>query len=62
MVTSVEIAGRKIGPSNSAFVIAEAGVNHNGSLDMAKRLVEVAAKPVPTQLNFRPLKPRRSYP
>ncbi len=24
------------------FVIAEAGVNHNGSLEMAKRLVDVA--------------------
>lgn len=26
------------------YIIAEAGVNHNGSLDMAKRLVEVAAE------------------
>ncbi len=26
------------------FVIAEAGVNHNGSLDLARQLVEVAAK------------------
>lgn len=26
------------------FIIAEAGVNHNGSLDMAKKMVEVAAE------------------
>jgi len=26
------------------IVIAEAGVNHNGDLDTAKRLIEVAAK------------------
>ena len=26
------------------FIIAEAGVNHNGSLEMAKRLVDVAAE------------------
>ncbi len=27
----------------SVFIIAEAGVNHNGSLDMAKKLIDVAA-------------------
>ncbi|WP_277402771.1 N-acetylneuraminate synthase family protein [Achromobacter xylosoxidans] len=27
----------------STYVIAEAGVNHNGSLDMAKRLIDAAA-------------------
>ena len=26
------------------FIIAEAGVNHNGSLELAKQLVDVAAK------------------
>ena len=30
--------------SNEVLVIAEAGVNHNGDLETAKRLVEVAAK------------------
>jgi N-acetylneuraminate synthase len=28
---------------NSTYIIAEAGVNHNGSLDIAKKLVEAAA-------------------
>lgn len=28
---------------NKVFIIAEAGVNHNGSLEMAKRLIEAAA-------------------
>ena len=27
----------------STLIIAEAGVNHNGSLDLAKQLIEVAA-------------------
>lgn len=29
--------------AKSVFIIAEAGVNHNGSIDMAKQLVDVAA-------------------
>src|SRR6266550_9100072 len=37
--------GRKlIGPGKPVFFIAEAGVNHNGDLEVAKRLVDVAAK------------------
>jgi len=30
--------------TNRTTIIAEAGVNHNGDLDLAKRLVEVAAE------------------
>ena len=37
-----EISGRKIGPGQPCYVIAEAGVNHNGDLALAKRLVDVA--------------------
>ena len=27
---------------NKVFIIAEAGVNHNGSLELAKKLIDVA--------------------
>ena len=30
--------------SNKVFIIAEAGVNHNGSLKKAMKLVDIAAK------------------
>lgn len=40
----LEISGRAIGPNHPCFVIAEAGVNHNGDLALAKRLVEGAAE------------------
>lgn len=38
-----DIDGRRIGCDARTFVIAEAGVNHNGSLDLALRLVDAAA-------------------
>ena len=35
-------SGRKIGPGNPIFVIAEAGVNHNGSIELAYQLIDEA--------------------
>ena len=29
---------------NKVFIIAEAGVNHNGSIDLAKKLIDVASE------------------
>lgn len=42
-VKPVAIAGRLVGPGQPCFIIAEAGVNHNGSLDLALKLVDAAA-------------------
>ncbi|MDP6086441.1 MAG: N-acetylneuraminate synthase [Nitrospinota bacterium] len=39
----VEISGRMVGPGEPCLLIAEAGVNHNGSLERAQGLVEAAA-------------------
>ncbi|KTS72110.1 hypothetical protein NS274_21965 [Pseudomonas oryzihabitans] len=36
------IAGREIGPAHPPYCIAEVGINHNGDLDTALRLIEVA--------------------
>ncbi|MEN6349800.1 MAG: N-acetylneuraminate synthase family protein [Syntrophomonas sp.] len=38
----IEINGRKIGDNSPCFIIAEAGVNHNGKLELALELVEIA--------------------
>jgi N-acetylneuraminate synthase/N,N'-diacetyllegionaminate synthase len=40
---SVEIGGRLVGSGAPCFLIAEAGVNHDGDLELAHRLVEAAA-------------------
>ena len=31
-----------IGPENSTYIIAEIGINHNGSIDKAKKLIDKA--------------------
>jgi N-acetylneuraminate synthase len=38
----IEIAGRKIGPDHPPLVIAEIGINHEGSLQVAKEMVDAA--------------------
>ena len=38
----IEISNRKIGPDHKPLLIAEIGINHNGSLDEAKKIVDAA--------------------
>jgi sialic acid synthase SpsE len=38
----VKITNRNIGDGEPCFVIAEAGVNHNGDIRLAKKLIDVA--------------------
>jgi N-acetylneuraminate synthase len=42
-VRPLRIGARSVGPGNPCFIIAEAGVNHNGRLELARRLVDAAA-------------------
>jgi N-acetylneuraminate synthase len=39
---SVKVGERKIGPDQPTFVVAEIGINHNGSLETAKQLIDAA--------------------
>ena len=41
--TTFAIGNRRIGPGEPTFIVAEAGSNHNGSLQIARSLVESAA-------------------
>lgn len=40
----MKIANKIVGPGHPCFIIAEAGVNHNGDMGLAKSLVEAAAR------------------
>jgi N-acetylneuraminate synthase len=40
---NIRIAGQTIGSSSPCYVVAEIGINHNGDLSLAKRLIDVAA-------------------
>jgi len=41
---TLRIGSHELGPGHPAFVIAEVGNNHNGSVDLAKRLVDLAVE------------------
>lgn len=43
MAKHIEIGGRRIGPGEPCFVIAEVGINHNGDADMAMRMIDAIA-------------------
>ena len=39
---AMSIAGRRIGPADPPYIIAEIGANHNGDVDLCLRLVDAA--------------------
>jgi N-acetylneuraminate synthase len=41
-MTSVKIADKLIGEEEPCFIIAEAGINHNGNITLAKKLIDAA--------------------
>ena len=41
-MNTVQIGNKRLGLGQPCYVIAEVGINHNGDLDLAKRLISVA--------------------
>jgi N-acetylneuraminate synthase len=41
-VQEVQIGAKKVGDNHPCYVIAEIGINHNGDIDLAKRLISIA--------------------
>jgi N-acetylneuraminate synthase len=42
MPQGVKIGNRSVGPGHPCYIVAEIGINHNGDLDTAKRLIDAA--------------------
>lgn len=56
------MGGRAIGDGHPCFVIAEAGSNHNGNLEHALRLIDVAADAGADAVKFQVFRAERLYP
>jgi N-acetylneuraminate synthase len=44
MAREVTIGNRKVGEGHPTYIVAEIGINHNGSIDIAKSLIDMAVK------------------
>jgi N-acetylneuraminate synthase len=42
MTDKVQIGGKWVGPGEPIYVVAEIGINHNGSLDLARKLISAS--------------------
>ena len=56
-----EIDGRPVGPGEPTFVIAEAGSNHNGDLETAKELIDVAVEAGADAVKFQTFRAEDMY-
>ncbi len=43
MSKDISIAGKQLGSEHTPFVVAEIGMNHNGKLELAEKMIEAAA-------------------
>ncbi|WP_147038995.1 N-acetylneuraminate synthase family protein [Microbacterium aerolatum] len=59
---TVSIGSHVVGGGSSAYVIAEIGLNHNGDVEIAKRLIDVAARAGANAVKFQKRTPEISTP
>lgn len=56
MQQQIKIGKNIIGPRNPCFIIAEAGVNHNGNIALAKKLIDAAVEAGADAVKFQTFK------
>ncbi|HVT56998.1 MAG TPA: N-acetylneuraminate synthase family protein [Thermoanaerobaculia bacterium] len=59
---AVQIGGRRVGEGERVLVVAEIGINHNGSLEMAKKLIDGAYLAGAEAVKFQKRTPERCVP
>jgi len=62
MIAKVRIGERWIGDGEPCFIVAEAGSNHDGRLEQAKRLIKVAASAGADAVKFQVFRASKLYP
>jgi N-acetylneuraminate synthase len=62
MPKKVRIGNRLVGDGEPCFIIAEAGSNHNGNLEQAKQLIDVAASAKADAVKFQVFRADKLYP
>jgi N-acetylneuraminate synthase len=58
----VTIGNRKVGEGNPCYIIAEIGINHNGDIDIAKKLITLAASAGCNAVKFQKRNPELCVP
>ena len=62
MVKEIKIRDKKIGGDNAVFIISEIGINHNNSLEIAKKMIDSAADAGCDAIKMQAFKAKRMYP
>ena len=62
MSPSVRIGQHIVGPKRPTFIVGEIGINHNGDIELAKKLIEVAARAGCDAVKFQKRSPEHCVP
>lgn len=61
-MTNVQIGNKLIGPGNPCFIVAEIGLNHNGDINIAKKLIDSAVEAGCDAVKFQKRTPEKCVP